>query len=129
CPAGRVEFCGHLPRDRALKIAAASDIFVQVSLYEGHSLALIEAARLGLPLIVSDVPEQVEAITAADGTRCGIVVPLSDASALARELNRLVQDPAARAQLSAQSLRLAGEASNAAMIQQYAGLLRLPSPR
>src|SRR5690606_7977181 len=29
CPAGRVEFCGHLPRDRALKIAAASDIFVQ----------------------------------------------------------------------------------------------------
>ncbi len=129
CPLGTIAFRGHLPRARALAIAAAADIFVQISLYEGHSLALIEAARLGLPLIVSDVPEQVEAITAQDGTRCGIVVPLGDVDALAQELNQLVRDPWARDAYSALALRLAAEASNAAMVARYADLLGLVSDR
>lgn len=129
CPMGTIAFRGHVPRARALAIAAAADIFVQVSLYEGHSLALIEAARLGLPLVVSDVPEQVEAITARDGTRCGLVVPLGDADALARELNMLVSDPWAREAYCALALRLAAEGSNAAMVAQYAGLLGLPLAR
>ncbi|MCA1196345.1 glycosyltransferase family 4 protein [Sphingomonas sp. R647] len=129
CPSGEIFFSGHLPRERALAIAAAADIFVQISLYEGHSLALIEAARLGLPLVVSDVPEQVEAITAQDGTRCGIVVPLGDPQALARELNALAADPWARTAWSTLALRIAEEASNAAMIARYAGLLGLAQDR
>lgn len=129
CPEGEVFFSGHLPRERALAIIADADIFVQVSLYEGHSLALIEAARLGLPLVVSDIPEQVEAITAKDGTRCGIVVPLGDPVALARELNALAADFGARAAWSALALRIADEASNAAMIARYAGLLGLAQDR
>lgn len=129
CPLCTIAFRGHLPRGRALAVAAAADIFVQVSLYEGHSLALIEAARLGLPLVVSDVPEQVEAITAQDGTRCGIVVPLGDADALARNLNMLVSDPLARDAYSALALRIAAEESNAAMVARYADLLGLASDR
>ncbi|MEP9404008.1 glycosyltransferase [Sphingomonas silueang] len=121
--AGRVRFTGQVTRGAALAEAAAADLFVQVSLYEGHSLALIEAARLGLPLIVSDVAVQVEGITLDDGTRCGAVVPLGDPPALAAAIRDVLDDPALRAARTAQARRLAGGASNAAMIDAYESLL------
>ena len=119
----KVTFAGPLPRDAALTRAASADIFAQVSLYEGHSLALIEAARLALPLIVSDVPVQVEGITARDGTRCGIVVPLGCSDALAAQINRLVADPAERARWSMRARRLGLESSSEAMLDAYAAML------
>ncbi len=118
----RVTITGLLPRDAALTIAASADIFVQVSRFEGHSLALIEAARLGLPLIVSDVPVQVEGVTADDGTRCGIVVPLDDSAALAAAIREL-RDPGRRSHWATLALRLGREASNARMLDRYEALL------
>ena len=50
----RVTFLGHRPREETLELLAAGGVFVQPSLFEGHSLALIEAAKLRLPLIVSN---------------------------------------------------------------------------
>jgi glycosyltransferase involved in cell wall biosynthesis len=124
--ADRIRFLGLVPREEALSIASAAGIFCQVSRYEGHSLALIEAARMALPLIVSDVPVQVEGITAADGTRCGIVVPLGDSDALARALNTLIADPEARAHWSALAARLGHEASRLTMLDRYEALLAPP---
>lgn len=121
--ADRVRFVGLVTREEALALAADADIFVQVSRYEGHSLALIEAARLGLPLVVSDVPVQVEAITARDGTRCGIAAALDDPAALALRLRALLGDAAARAQWSQRARRIGDEASNAHMIECYDMLL------
>lgn len=119
----RVIFAGVMPRAAALERAGAGAMFVQVSRYEGHSLALIEAARLGLPLIVSDIPEQVDAITAADGTRCGIAVPLGDVDGLARQIIHLAEDPAAAAHFSAAARRIAAERSNRQMIDIYEQML------
>lgn len=119
----RVTFTGLVPREAALARAAAADVFAQVSRYEGHSLALIEAARLGLPLVVSDVAVQVEGVTADDGNRCGIVVPLDDPVALAAALRRLHDDPAARAHWAALATRLGREASNAQMLDRYEAAL------
>lgn len=119
----RVTFTGLVARETALARAAAVDVFVQVSRYEGHSLALIEAARLGLPLVVSDVAVQVEGVTAADGTRCGIVVPLDDHDALAAALRLLRDDPATRAQWAGLAARLGREASNARMLDRYEAVL------
>lgn len=119
----RVTFTGLVAREAALARAAAADVFVQVSRYEGHSLALIEAARLGLPLVVSDVAVQVEGVTAADGTRCGIVVPLDDHDALAAVLRLLRDDSAARAHWAALAARLGREASNAHMLDRYEAAL------
>ncbi len=119
----RVHFLGYLPREEALVHAASADVFVQVSHFEGHSLALIEAARLGLPLVVSDVPVQVEGITARDGTCCGIVVPLDDVTKLADVLRRLLMDAAWHESWAARARQLGAEFSNAQMLKHYERLL------
>jgi glycosyltransferase involved in cell wall biosynthesis len=124
----RVAFAGLIPREAALARAASADVFVQVSRYEGHSLALIEAARLGLPLVVSDVPVQVEGITARDGTQCGIVVPLDDPAALAVALRGLQDDPARWSHWADLAARLGGEASNAGMLDRYEAVLAPAAP-
>jgi glycosyltransferase involved in cell wall biosynthesis len=121
--ADRVVFAGLVPREAALARAASADVFVQVSRYEGHSLALIEAARLGLPLVVSDVPVQVEGITALDGTQCGIVVSVDDPAALASTLRVLQRDPALRSHWADLALRLGADASNARMLDRYEAVL------
>jgi glycosyltransferase involved in cell wall biosynthesis len=122
--ADRVRFLGHRPRTEAMGILATADVFVQVSLFEGHSLALIEAAKLGLPLVVSDVPVQVEGITRADGTRCGLVVGIDDAAGLGRTLTGLLDDPAALDHWSRLAASLGDEATFDTMVDAYQGLLK-----
>jgi glycosyltransferase involved in cell wall biosynthesis len=119
----RVVFAGATSREAALEHAAAADIFVQVSLYEGHSLALIEAARLGLPLIVSDVPVQIEGVKLPDGEPAGAVVPLGDVGALARVIQSLADDGEARRRASALARELALGCSNERMIDAYQKVL------
>jgi len=119
----RVRFLGQMTREQALAHAASAEVFAQVSHYEGHSLALIEAARLGLPLVVSQVPVQVEGITDAGGARCGIAVPIGDARGLGIVLARLLADPQERAAWSLRARALGLAASNRAMVDAYERLL------
>jgi glycosyltransferase involved in cell wall biosynthesis len=121
--AGRVEFLGFRPRSEALEILAAADVFVQPSLFEGHSLALIEAAKLGLPLIVSDAQVQIEGVTLPDGSICGAVVGLHDDQALAREILRLLDEPDHYATAARRSTELGAAATYDAMIAAYEGLV------
>lgn len=121
--AGRVRFLGQMGRQEALAHAASAQAFAQVSHYEGHSLALIEAARLGLPLVVSHVPVQVEGITGADGALCGQAVPIGDDAGLGAVLARLLADPAERADWARRARALGLAASNQAMIDAYERLL------
>lgn len=121
--AERVRFLGQMTREQTLAHAATAEVFVQVSHYEGHSLALIEAARLGLPLVVSQVPVQVEAITAPGGETCGIAVPIGDEAGLGAALARLVADPQERTIWGQRARRLGLTASNSAMIDAYERLL------
>jgi glycosyltransferase involved in cell wall biosynthesis len=121
--ADRVRFLGLMPREQALAHAATAEVFVQVSHFEGHSLALIEAARLGLPLVVSRVPVQVEGITAPDGEICGIAVPIGDDAGLGSTLARLLSDADERAHWAQKARKLGLAASNRAMIDAYERLL------
>lgn len=120
----RVRFLGHHPRGEAMAILAEGDVFVQVSHFEGHSLALIEAAKLGLPLVVSDVPVQIEGITRADGTRCGVAVGTEDAVGLARAVTALLDDQAALDRAASQARSLGEEATFDAMVDAYHALVR-----
>lgn len=121
--ADRVQFLGFHPRTETLEILAGGDVFVQPSLFEGHSLALIEAAKLGMPLVVSDAPVQVEGVTAPDGSLCGAVAGVHDDRALAREILRLLDDPAQYAAAAAQASALGAAATYDAMITSYEQLM------
>ena len=71
------------------EILAASDVFVLPSRWEGLPLTVIEAMMAGLPVVASrvgGVPELVE-----EGVT-GFLVPSGDLQALARALQRLVED-------------------------------------
>ena len=120
----RVRFCGQVPRELALERLAAADVFAQPSLFEGHSLGLIEAANLHLPLVVSNAPVQVEGVTATDGTRCGTVVDTLDDVALARAITALLDDPTRYAEAVAASAHLAASRTYEAMISAYEALIR-----
>lgn len=115
----RVNFLGFCPREDAMRLLATGDLFVQMSLFEGHSLGLIEAAKLELPLIVSDVPVQREGVTADDGTICGAIIPPQDDRALAAEIDLLLTDDLRYGRAVELSRRLGREATFDAMMSAY----------
>ena len=119
----RLNFMGRRQREEALRILAAGDIFAQVSLFEGHSLALVEAAKLGMPLIVSDSPVQIESVTASDGTQCGIIVGMQDDRDLAQQISTLLSDPSQYQLWSERSRKLGAEATFHGVIDAYQELL------
>ena len=100
--AGAITFTGF--REDAVRIASAFDLFAMSSLYEGLSIALVEAMALGKPVVVTGVgglPEVVE-----DG-KDGILVPPSDPHALAAGIVGLLGDPGLREQLGQAARRRA----------------------
>jgi glycosyltransferase involved in cell wall biosynthesis len=80
----QTHFLGNIPESWPLLKAA--DVFTMPSRYEGLSLALLEAASTGLPIIASDIPE-ISSLKPGDGwLLCPIenVTALSDAMLTAR---------------------------------------------
>lgn len=121
--AQRIDFIGQKTRLETLQLVSQGDIFVQMSLFEGNSLSLIEAAKLGIPLIVSDVPEQREGISDRAGVACGLVVPTHDDRALAAAVRRLLNDDAHYKSFAAHSARLGKEYRFHDVVKNYAELV------
>lgn len=69
------------------------DILVLVSRREGFPNAVLEAAAMGVPAIVSDATGAVDAVV--DGIT-GVTVPVGDAEMLTSAIIRLAADPATR---------------------------------
>jgi glycosyltransferase involved in cell wall biosynthesis len=95
---------------------------------EGFSNAVIEQMAVGLPMIVTDVGGNAEAV--ADGVN-GVVIAPGDATALAAALLRLYRDPALRAAMGAASrARVEASFSIEQMCEAHARLYRsLLGPR
>lgn len=91
----RVRFLGF--RADVPQILADSDVFALPSLWEGLSIALLEAMAAGLPVVATDVEGVAEVVT--DG-ETGLVVPPGDADALTAALSRLLGDPSLRRRLA-----------------------------
>jgi glycosyltransferase involved in cell wall biosynthesis len=83
------------PRNDIAAIMAASDIGILCSHQEGFSNAILEAMACGLPMIVSDVGGNAEAVV---NEQTGLVVPARDVQRLADAIVRLSGDRALRAQ-------------------------------
>lgn len=96
--ADRVRFLGR--REDIPQLLAVSDVFALPSLYEGSSLAVLEAMAAGIPIVSSAIGGTDELIE--DG-RSGLLVPPGDAEALATALRRLLAEPDLGAEMAARA--------------------------
>ena len=104
--ASRVRFLGNVDRPGAVALLKAADIFVQPSLYEGQSNAVLEAMHAGLPIIVSDIPEQRETVCDVDGSPSALLCGLDDPQGWSRAMGQLISNAEERAALGASAKAL-----------------------
>jgi glycosyltransferase involved in cell wall biosynthesis len=91
---GRVRFLGFVDPVRLAALYRHATLVVHPSQMEGLSVTLREAVSHGCAVVVSDVPENREAVAGAAAT-----FRVDDAGDLAAQLQRLLDDPGARASL------------------------------
>ncbi|MDP2834897.1 MAG: glycosyltransferase [Pseudomonadota bacterium] len=83
---------------RLAEVYRAIDLFAMPSLWEGLSLAMLEAMASGLPVVATEVGGARDVL---GDNRYGLLVPPHDADALAAALGKLLDDPRAAAELAA----------------------------
>ncbi len=118
---GRVTWEGNIPNSQLPDFFNRSDIFILPSLYEGHPKTLIEAMACGMPSIGADSPGIREIIRHREnGYLCG-----TDAEAIRRAIQALIEDPDLRQRLGEKARELAlGEYSlNSVLELEKAALL------
>lgn len=112
---------GNLPHGEAMGLMRNAGIFVSPSLYEPFGLAVAEAARAAIPLVLADIPTFRELWDGA-----AIFFPPTDATALAQAVNGLIADPDLRRRMGQaaqrRSLRFAPELQANAMLTIYSRL-------
>ena len=79
------------------RIAASFDVFVLPSIYEGLSIALVEALSIGIPAVVTRTGGVNEVVS--DGVNA-VMVPPRDAPALGHAIVSLLNDPALQRKLT-----------------------------
>jgi glycosyltransferase involved in cell wall biosynthesis len=92
----RVTLTGRLPKEDLVRLYNQTQVFVSPSLYEGFGLPAAEAMACGAPVVATTAgafPEVIE-----DGVS-GLLVPPRDAAALARAIERLLDDAELRREL------------------------------
>ena len=96
----RYRWLGSVPHGRALRWIAASHLLVHSSVMEGGANVIVEAARIGTPVLASRVDGNVGML----GARYPGLFPLGDHAALARLIEKALSDKRFHASL-AQALR------------------------
>ncbi|MCC7384348.1 MAG: glycosyltransferase [Deltaproteobacteria bacterium] len=118
--AERVHLPGRL-EDSALHLAAF-DVFVNCSVFEGLSNAIIEAMAARLPVVATRVGGNPELISDGDN---GLLVNPEEPAGLAQALERLIRDEGLRRQLGARGRVLAETHHGLArMVEAYVTLHR-----
>lgn len=95
----RVRFLGHVAQEELIGLYNGARAFVYPSRYEGFGLPILEAMQCGAPVVTTTVSSMPE--VAGDAA---LLVPPSDAAALAGALERLLSDDALARDLSARGV-------------------------
>ena len=85
------------PREDAVAIVAAADVFAMTSAEEGLGLVVLEAMAVGCPVVATSVGGVLD--TVRDG-ETGLLVPAGDPDAFAEGLARALDDPDLRRRLA-----------------------------
>ncbi len=84
-----VEFLGHVPTDEMPAFFDELEVYAHGTLGEGLSIALLEAAAAGTPIVVSDVPGVRDLFV---HERTALLVPPSDPTAMAEAIARALNE-------------------------------------
>jgi glycosyltransferase involved in cell wall biosynthesis len=114
----RVHLPGELPWEVAMALASQADAFVFPSLFEGMSLALMEAMALGLPIIASDIPPNREA--AED---VALFVAADSPEAIAHAVRLVLDAPDRVADMRRASARRGQDFHLSRMVDDYEALI------
>lgn len=106
-------------RQNIPELLACSDVGVLCSHEEGFSNAVLEAMAAGLPMVVTDVGGNAEAVQDGD---TGYVVPARNPAALADALLKIANDPDRQAMGERGHQRVIANFSMSACINAYQGL-------
>lgn len=121
-----VEFLGE--RSDIAALIAQSDIYLNTSLYEGFSIAILEALAGGIPVVATDVPGNRGLVKPGLN---GFLAPLGRPAALAAAISRMAAEPMLYKQLSAGAMRSAHdhtiEGAARKHLDLYASLMRRPA--
>ena len=120
---GDIAFLGW--RDDVPEVLAMMDVFVLPSWREGVPRSAIEAAAMGKPLVLSDIPGCRQVVR--DESE-GLLVPPRQPTALAEAILRMVEDPDLRARMGVKARRTAVERFDeqrviATILEQYERIL------
>ncbi len=102
----RVRFLGHIDSDQIPEYLHFSDIFIRPSIAEGFGNSFIEAMAAGLPVIATPVGGIVDFLR--DG-ETGLFCQVKDPENIARQVTKLVGDPALQERLKVNGKKLARE--------------------
>lgn len=92
---GRVVLRGHVAGDELDRLRRGALAVAVPARIEGFGLPALEAMAMGVPVLASDTP----ALAEVTGGVCPLLSP-DDASAWAAQMDRLLEDPAARADIA-----------------------------
>lgn len=104
-----VHFAGFVPNADLPRYLSAADVYVSSSLSDGTSLSLLEAMACALPVVVTDVPANLEWIQ--DGFN-GYVAPRHNRRALAECLVKILQQEEVRRVMAQRNFNIAQERAN-----------------
>jgi len=126
----RIDWLGFVDGTAKPAFFGAIDVLVMPSDYECFGMAIAEAMCAGVPVIVSEETGVTEVVRRYG---CGLVVR-REAAAIAKALERLADDPAARREMAGKAATAARAefsfaAHGRAMAACYEALLAEPSPR
>lgn len=104
--ADRITWLPRINRDDVVVLMQAAGALLQLSVYEGFGLPLVEAMACGCPVVASDIPVFREVAGSA-----AVFTPPTDARALGRTLADLAASASRRTELSAAALARAQQFS------------------
>lgn len=113
----RVRFLGHVSQAQLAGLYSRAIGLVFMSRYEGFGMPILEAMRLGCPVIASNVCSLPEVVGDA-----GIIVGVNDAAELARVMNNVSADPQQHAAMSIAGRVRAAKFSWDAAADKYADI-------